>query len=58
MSKFVLKKNLSGISLVFKYQRLHAYNAGGSGLIPGEGTRSYTLQLRACMQQIKPNAAK
>ena len=35
-----------GTSLVVHWLRLHATNAGGSGLIPGQGTRSYRPQLR------------
>ena len=29
-----------------QWLRLHALNAGGPGLIPGQGTRSHMLQLR------------
>ena len=32
--------------LVVEWLRLHTPNAGGPGLIPGQGTRSYMLQLR------------
>ena len=39
--------------------RLHAPNAGGQGLIPGQGTSSHMLQLRVCMQELKiPRAAR
>ena len=34
-----------GTSLVVQYLRLHAPNAGGLGLIPGQGTRCCMLQL-------------
>ena len=38
--------------------RLHAPNAGGLGLIPGQGTRSHMPQVRVCMSQLKSlNAA-
>ncbi|TEA31286.1 hypothetical protein DBR06_SOUSAS710034, partial [Sousa chinensis] len=38
--------------------RLHTPNAGGPGLIPGQGTRSHMPQLRVCMPQLKiPHAA-
>ena len=35
-----------GTSLVVQWLRLHAANAGGLGLIPGQGTRSHMLQLK------------
>ena len=35
-----------GTSLVVQWLRLCAPNAGGPGLIPGQGTRSHMLQLR------------
>ena len=38
-------------SLVAQWLSLHAFSAGGSGLIPGQGTRSHMLQL-------KPSIAK
>ena len=36
----------TGTSLVVQWLRLHSSNAGGPGSIPGQGTRSHTLQLR------------
>ena len=33
-------------------------NAGGLGLIPGQGTRSHTLPLRIHMPQLRSRAAK
>ena len=33
-------------SLVVHWLRFHAPNAGGSGSIPGQATRCYTLQLK------------
>ena len=36
-----------GTSWVVQWFRLHTPNAGGSGSIPGQGTRSHMLQLRA-----------
>ena len=41
-----IKKLRNGTSLVVQWLRLHASNSGGSGSIPGQGTRSYMLQLR------------
>ena len=35
-----------GISLVVQWLRLHAPNAGGWGLMPGQRTRYHTLQLK------------
>ena len=47
-----------GTSLVVQWLRLHAVNARGQGLIPGQGTRSHVLQLRVRMVQVKiPRAA-
>ena len=36
-------------SLVVQWLRLHASNAGGLGLIPGQGIRSHIWQLRIGM---------
>ena len=36
----------SGTSLVVQCRRLHVPNSGGLGVIPGQGTRSHTLQLK------------
>ena len=36
----------TGTSLEVQWLRLHSSNAGGPGSIPGQGTRSHTLQLR------------
>ena len=33
--------NISGTSLVVQWLRLHAPNAGGVGLIPGQGTKGF-----------------
>ena len=44
-------KASAGNSLVVQCPGHHAPKAGGSGLIPGQGTRSY-------MPQLKPGAAK
>ena len=47
-----------GTSLVVQWLRLRAPNAGGLGSIPGQGTRSHTLQLKVRMPQLKiPHAA-
>ena len=32
-----------------QWQRLHVPSAGGPGLIPGQGTRSFMLQVRVGM---------
>ena len=45
------KEGTIGTSLLVLWLRLSAPNAGGPGLIPGQGTRSHMLQLR-------PGAAK
>ena len=37
---FTIKEGKSGTSLVVQWLRLHAPNAGGLGLIPGQVTRS------------------
>ena len=42
------------MSLVVQQLRLCAPNAGGPGLIPGQGTRSHMLQLRPRMPQLRP----
>ena len=41
-----------------QWLRLHTPNAGGPGLIPGQGTRAHMLQLRARGSQLRPDAAK
>jgi len=47
-----------GISLAIQWLRLHPPNAEGPGSIPGQGTGSHMLQLRAHMTQLKiPNVA-
>ena len=40
-------------SLVVQWTRLHAPNAGGLGLIPGQGTKSHVPQLRVDILQLK-----
>ena len=48
-----------GTSLVVKWLRLSTPNAGGPGLIPGQGTRSHMPQLRPSIaQEIKINIKK
>ena len=39
-------------SLVVQWLRLQTPNAGGPGLIPGQGTRSHILQLKPNMAQL------
>ena len=47
------KKKAWRDSLVVQWLRLHVPNAGGPDVIPNQGTRSHTLQLRVCMLQPK-----
>ena len=56
----VLNNSPSGTSLVVQGLRLHVPNAGGLGLISGQGTRSHMLQLRVHMlqQKLQPNKLK
>ena len=64
-----VKKGGGGTSLVVQGVRLCAPISGGPGSIPGRGIRSRTHtatkidpactpQLRSCMLQLRPNAAK
>ena len=46
-----------GTSLVAQWLGRHAPNAGGLGLIPGQGTRSLMLRLRVCMPELKIQCA-
>ena len=39
--------------MVVQWLELLILNAGGSGSIPGQGTRSHMLQPRVCMLQLK-----
>ena len=48
-----LEKCLAETSLVVQWLRLDAPKAGVPGSIPGQGTRSYILQLRVHMPQLK-----
>ena len=41
-----VSEKLKRTSLVVQWLRFHAPNAGGPGLIPGQGTRSHMPQLR------------
>jgi len=43
---------------MIQWLRLCAVNAGGTGSIPGQGTRSHTLQPRAHVAQLIPGTAK
>ena len=49
-----------GNFLAVQWLRLHVPNAGGLGLISGQGTRSHMLQLRVHMlqQKLQPNKLK
>ena len=49
----IRKGFLSGTYLVVQWLRLLTLNAGGLGSIPGQGTRSYLLQLRVHILQLK-----
>ena len=42
-----VKNSCMGISLVVQWLRLSSLNAGSTGLIPGQGTRSHMLQWRS-----------
>ena len=41
-----------------QWLRLHAPNAGGPGLIPGQGTRSHMPQLRVCIPQLRVHVSQ
>ena len=45
--KVGLKLSIQRDSLVVQWLRLHAPNAGGPHSLPGQGTRSHMLHLRA-----------
>ena len=45
-------------SLVARWLKFCAPNAGGSGLSPYQGARSHMLQLRVCIPQLRPGTAK
>ena len=47
-----------GASLAVQWLRRHTPNEGGSGLIPGQGTRPHMSQLRVHMPQRRPGEAK
>ena len=51
LSKKMFKKT-TGTSLVVQWLRLCAPNAGDSGLIPGQGTRSNMLEQRVHVSQL------
>ena len=48
----ISQEGTTGISLVVQWLRLCSPNAGGLGLIPGQGTRSHRLQLRVLTSQL------
>ena len=53
------KKNQKrGTTPADQWLRLCEPNAGGWGLIPGQGTRSHTPQQRSGVPQLRPSAAK
>ena len=47
-----------GTSQVVQQLRLHSPNAGDPSSITGWGTRCHRPQLRSCMLQLRPSAAK
>ena len=58
----MILKGVPGISLIVQWLRHYAPNAGGLGLIPGQGTRSHVQQLKilhaateTCRRQINKN---
>ena len=53
LHKILHKISYVGTSLMVQLLRLCAPNAGGPGSIPGQGTRSRMLQLRAHILQLK-----
>ena len=56
ITKILLRNKYIGTSLAVQWLRLHAPNAGGLDLIPGQGTRSHMPQLRVRMPQLKDPA--
>ena len=56
--KVEIWKKIIEASLMAQWLRLHTLNAGDLSLIPAQGTRSHMLQLRVCMLQLIPSAAK
>ena len=51
------EQGILGTSSVVQWLKL-TVNAGDPGLIPDEGTRSPKPQLKVCMLQLRPSAAK
>ena len=45
LTKTCCQNTTSGASLVVQWLRLRAPNAGDTGSIPGQGTRSHVMQL-------------
>ena len=54
----IIKKSTNNRASLVQRLRLCAPNAGGSDSIPVQGTRSHMLQLKICMPQLRPHAAK
>ena len=52
----LFENSITGTSLVVQWLRRHTPSAGGTGLIPGQGTKSLMPQLK--MPQLRPGAAK
>ena len=57
MVLMIIKSEFEGTFLAVQELRLHASNAGGQCLIPGQGSRSLMLQGRVCMPRLRPGAA-
>ena len=50
---YSLQNQFQGTSLVVQWLRFQAPRAGGSGSIPGQGTRSHMLWLRVYVPQLR-----
>ena len=44
--------------MVVQWLRLHIPNTGDPGSVPGQESRFHITQLRGCMPQLRPGAAK
>ena len=53
-----MRNKWAGTSLVVRWLRLQAHNAGDPGTIPGQGTGAHMLQPRVCMPKLRPGAAR
>ena len=55
--KWWLHKKITGLPRCVQWLRLHAPNAGGWGLMPGQGTRSHMPYQRVSLPQLKISLA-